>query len=142
MSRQGPARRIQGHSGPDRGRPEECRDEHALYPIISPIDGIVCFQERRRGADGGASFQTPTLFKIAKDLTKMQIDTNSTRPIWEDQDRAEVDFVVRCLSCQRFQRHGGAGENCADDRSDVVTYDVVVMVDNSDLKLKPGMTPT
>ena len=109
--------------------------------IVSPVDGIVVSRSVDVGQTVAASFQTPTLFTIAQDLTKMQIDTNIDEAdigkIKTDQD---VEFTVDAYPDNTF--HGIVDEIriAPITVSNVVTYDVVVKVDNSDLKLKPGMT--
>ena len=109
--------------------------------IISPIDGIVVSRNVDVGQTVAASFQTPTLFNIAKDLTKMQIDTNvDEADIGRIKTGQEVDFVVDAYPANVFKGMVGQVRIAPTTVQNVVTYDVVVMVDNSDLKLKPGMT--
>ena len=109
--------------------------------IISPIDGIVVSRNVDVGQTVAASFQTPTLFNIAKDLTKMQIDTNvDEADIGRIRTGQEVDFVVDAYPANVFKGTVGQVRIAPTTVQNVVTYDVVVMVDNSDLKLKPGMT--
>ena len=109
--------------------------------IISPIDGIVVSRNVDVGQTVAASFQTPTLFNIAKDLTKMQIDTNvDEADIGRIKTGQEVDFVVDAYPANVFKGTVGQVRIAPTTVQNVVTYDVVVMVDNSDLKLKPGMT--
>lgn len=109
--------------------------------IISPIDGIVVSRNVDVGQTVAASFQTPTLFNIARDLTKMQIDTNvDEADIGRIKTGQEVDFVVDAYPANVFKGTVGQVRIAPTTVQNVVTYDVVVMVDNSDLKLKPGMT--
>ena len=109
--------------------------------IVSPVDGIVVSRSVDVGQTVAASFQTPTLFTIAQDLTKMQIDTNIDEAdigkIKTDQD---VEFSVDAYPDNTF--HGIVDEIriAPITVSNVVTYDVVIKVDNNDLKLMPGMT--
>lgn len=109
--------------------------------IVSPVDGIVVSRNVDVGQTVAASFQTPTLFNIAKDLTKMQIDTNVDEAdigrIAKDQ---QVEFAVDAYPNTVFKGKVGQVRISPTTVSNVVTYDVVIMVDNSDLKLKPGMT--
>ncbi len=94
------------------------------------------------GQTVAASFQTPTLFLIATDLTKMQVDTNvSESDIGGIKDWRQGDLHRRRLSQAQLRRQ--PSHRCANRRrtvQNVVTYDVVVSVDNADLALKPGMT--
>ncbi len=110
--------------------------------IVSPVDGTVISRNVDVGQTVAASFQTPTLFNIAQDLKKMQIDTNvDEADIGKDQSRPTRHFYSRCLPQYAFQRNGFRWFAMRRSPSrNVVTYDVVVHVDNADLKLKPGMT--
>ncbi|NTU43633.1 MAG: efflux RND transporter periplasmic adaptor subunit [Nitrospirales bacterium] len=109
--------------------------------IISPVDGVVISRNVDVGQTVAASFQTPTLFTIAKDLTKMQIDTNVDEAdigkVKVDQD---VDFTVDAYPGETFKGAVSQVRNAPIVVQNVVTYDVIVKVDNTDLKLKPGMT--
>ncbi|MDA8432956.1 MAG: efflux RND transporter periplasmic adaptor subunit, partial [Nitrospiraceae bacterium] len=88
-----------------------------------------------------ASFQTPTLFTIAQDLTKMQIDTSVDEAdigkVKKDQD---VEFTVDAYPDLTFRGKVSQVRNAPISVQNVVTYDVVIEVGNPDLKLKPGMT--
>jgi HlyD family secretion protein len=109
--------------------------------IVSPVDGIVVSRSVDVGQTVAASFQTPTLFTIAQDLTKMQIDTNiDEADIGKIKTAQDVEFTVDAYPENTF--HGIVDEIriAPITVSNVVTYDVVIKVDNSDLKLKPGMT--
>ncbi len=109
--------------------------------IISPVDGTVISRNVDVGQTVAASFQTPTLFNIAQDLTKMQIDTNiDEADIGKIGVEQPVEFTVDAYPNITF--HGKVSEvrNAPITIQNVVTYDVVVKVDNPDLKLKPGMT--
>jgi HlyD family secretion protein len=109
--------------------------------IVSPVDGIVVSRSVDVGQTVAASFQTPTLFTIAQDLTKMQIDTNiDEADIGKIKTAQDVEFTVDAYPDNTF--HGIVDEIriAPITVQNVVTYDVVVKVDNRDLKLKPGMT--
>jgi len=109
--------------------------------IISPVDGTVISRNVDVGQTVAASFQTPTLFNIAQDLTKMQIDTNiDEADIGKIRVEQPVEFTVDAYPNITF--HGKVSEvrNAPITIQNVVTYDVVVKVDNPELKLKPGMT--
>ncbi|MBF0464316.1 MAG: efflux RND transporter periplasmic adaptor subunit [Nitrospirae bacterium] len=109
--------------------------------IYSPVDGIVISKSVDVGQTVAASFQTPTLFSIAGDLTKMQIDTNVVEAdIGKAAKGQPVEFTVDAYPEITFKGVVTQVRNAAVTVSNVVTYDVVVKVDNSELKLKPGMT--
>jgi len=109
--------------------------------IISPVDGIVVSRSVDVGQTVAASFQTPTLFSIAQDLTKMQIETSiDEADIGKIEAGQDVEFTVDAYPDNTF--HGTVDEVriAPVTVSNVVTYVVIVKVDNGDLKLKPGMT--
>jgi len=109
--------------------------------ILSPVDGIVVSRSVDVGQTVAASFQTPTLFNIAQDLTKMQIDSSvAEADIGKIIVGQPVEFTVDAYPDSPF--HGGVSEirNAPITVQNVVTYDVVIKVDNPELKLKPGMT--
>jgi HlyD family secretion protein len=109
--------------------------------IVSPVDGIVVSRNVDVGQTVAASFQTPTLFSIAQDLTKMQIDTNvAEADIGNVKVEQDVDFTVDAYSDITFKGKVWQVRNAPITVQNVVTYDVVIQVDNSELKLKPGMT--
>ena len=110
--------------------------------IYSPVNGTVVSRNVDVGQTVASSFQTPTLFTIAQDLTKMQIDTNVDEA---DIGRAK-DGGRRRISPWTRTRRGRfpVGSPRCETRpimtQNVVTYNVVIEVDNRDLFLKPGMT--
>ncbi|MBI5634829.1 MAG: efflux RND transporter periplasmic adaptor subunit [Nitrospirae bacterium] len=109
--------------------------------IISPVDGIVVSRNVDVGQTVAASFQTPTLFTIAQDLTKMQIDTNvDEADIGKVKTDMDVDFTVDAYPETTFRGKVFQVRNAPISVQNVVTYDVVVKVSNPELKLKPGMT--
>jgi HlyD family secretion protein len=109
--------------------------------IISPVDGIVVSRNVDVGQTVAASFQTPTLFSIAQDLTKMQIDTSvDEADIGKVQTGQEVDFTVDAYPDITFKGKVWQIRNAPITVQNVVTYDVVIQMNNPDLKLKPGMT--
>jgi HlyD family secretion protein len=109
--------------------------------IVSPIDGVVISRSVDVGQTVAASLSAPTLFTIAQDLTKMQVDTNVAEG---DVGRLEVGmktyFTVDSFPGQRFFGKIRQIRNAATTVQNVVTYDAVIDVDNTDLKLRPGMT--
>ena len=109
--------------------------------IISPVNGIVVSRNVDIGQTVAASFQTPTLFNIAQDLTKMQVDSSvAEADIGKIQVGQPVEFTVDAYPDSPFSGRVSEIRNAPITVQNVVTYDVVVKVDNSELKLKPGMT--
>ncbi|MCL5024077.1 MAG: efflux RND transporter periplasmic adaptor subunit [Nitrospirae bacterium] len=109
--------------------------------ILSPVDGTVVSRNVDVGQTVAASFQTPTLFTIAQDLTKMQIDTSvDEADIGKIQTGQDVDFTVDAYPDVTFKGRVSQIRIAPITVQNVVTYDVVVKVDNPELKLKPGMT--
>src|SRR5215469_11846852 len=113
----------------------------AYTSIISPIDGTVISRNVDVGQTVAASLHAPTLFTIAENLKKMQVDTNVAEA---DVGRLEpgmiATFTVDAYPSERFQGRIRQIRNAPQTVQNVVTYDAVIDVDNSDLKLKPGMT--
>jgi HlyD family secretion protein len=109
--------------------------------IISPVNGIVVSRNVDVGQTVAASFQTPTLFTIAQDLTKMQVDSSvAEADIGRIQIDQPVEFTVDAYPESPFNGRVSEIRNAPITVQNVVTYDVVVKVDNPELKLKPGMT--
>ncbi len=112
------------------------------YSIIrSPVDGVVISRAIDVGQTVAASFSTPTLFTIAQDLTKMQIEVSvDEADISRIQLHQNASFTVDSYPEQTFRGKVIQIRSAPIITQNVVTYVVVVSVDNSDLKLKPGMT--
>lgn len=109
--------------------------------IISPVDGIVVSKEVEVGQTVAASFQTPTLFNVAEDLTKMQIEASIVEAdIAKVKDGQKTEFSVDSFPDETFYGVVTQVRNEAVTVSNVVTYEVIIEIDNRDLKLKPGMT--
>ncbi|MCE9668719.1 efflux RND transporter periplasmic adaptor subunit [Myxococcus stipitatus] len=109
--------------------------------IVSPTDGIVISRSVDVGQTVAASLQAPTLFTIAEDLRKMQVNTSvAEADVGRLQDGMRATFTVDAWPGERF--HGTIRQirNAATTVQNVVTYDAIIDVDNPDLKLKPGMT--
>jgi len=122
---------------------QEARINLAYTDILSPVDGVVVSRNVDVGQTVAASFQTPTLFLIAQDLTKMQVDTNvSESDIGEVRVDEPATFSVDAFPGEVFHGTVVQVRNAPTTVQNVVTYDVVVGVDNPELKLKPGMTAT
>jgi len=109
--------------------------------ITSPVDGTVISRKVDKGQTVAASFQTPDLFEIAEDLTKMQIETSvSEADIGAIKQGQPVTFTVDAYSGQKFNGSVRQVRLSPTTTSNVVVYTVIIDVDNSDLKLMPGMT--
>ena len=109
--------------------------------IYSPVNGIVVSRNVDVGQTVAASFQTPTLFVIAQNLTQMQVDTNvSESDIGGVAEGKPANFRVDAYPKQFFEGTVTQVRNAPISIQNVVTYDVVITVDNRELKLKPGMT--
>jgi HlyD family secretion protein len=109
--------------------------------IRSPVNGTVISRNVDVGQTVAASLQAPTLFTIAKDLTQMQVDTNvSEADIGRIAVNQEATFTVDAYPEKIFRGRVSEIRNAPTTIQNVVTYDVVIEVNNKDLKLKPGMT--
>lgn len=120
---------------------EEARVNLGYTDISSPVDGVVVERNVNVGQTVAASFQTPVLFLIAQDLTKMQVNTNvSESDIGMVNDGQRAFFAVDAYPERKFWGVVTQVRNAPQIVQNVVTYNVVVSVDNTDLALKPGMT--
>ena len=109
--------------------------------IIAPVDGTVISREIDLGQPVAASFQAPELFTIAQDLTKMQIEVNvSEADIGKVKEGQDVTYTLDGYADSLFEGKVTQVRLASTTTSNVVTYSVIVNVDNDDLKLKPGMT--
>ena len=109
--------------------------------IVSPVDGTVVSRNVTIGQTVAASFQTPTLFLIATDLTKMQVDANvSESDIGGVRQGNKATFTVDAYPKRIFEGTVSQVRQSPQTVQNVVTYDVVVSVTNPDLALKPGLT--
>jgi len=109
--------------------------------IRSPIDGVVIKRTIDLGQTLAASFNTPNLFQIAQDLTKMQIDTSvSEADVGQLKDGLPARFVVDAYPDREFAATMRQFRLAPNVVQNVVTYNVVLDVDNVDELLKPGMT--
>jgi HlyD family secretion protein len=113
----------------------------AYTNIVSPTDGVVISRSVDVGQTVAASLQAPTLFVIAQDLAKMQVDTSvAEADVGRLRDGMPVTFAVDAYPTETFQGRVRQIRNAPQTVQNVVTYDAVVDVDNSALKLRPGMT--
>ena len=109
--------------------------------IISPVKGIVISKEVEVGQTVAASFQTPTLFMVAEDLTKMRIETSvSEADIGKVKEGQEVEYTLDGYPDSIFKGTVTQVRLSPTTESNVVTYTVVIEVDNQEGKLLPGMT--
>ncbi len=109
--------------------------------ILSPVDGTVISRSVDVGQTVAASFQTPTLFTIAQNLKEMQIETNvDEADIGKIKNSQAVEFTVDAYPDLTFKGVVSEIRNSPITVSNVVTYAVIVKVDNPEFKLKPGMT--
>ena len=124
-------------------RGQLARDEANLgYSVIrSPVSGVVVSRQVNIGQTVAASFQTPTLFQIAQDLTRMQIDSFVPEAdIGKIREEMPVRFTVDAFPGRRFDGKVRQVRLNPTSQQNVVTYDTVVLVDNADKLLMPGMT--
>lgn len=134
---------LEGSTQLDRGAVESARVNLGYTNIISPVNGTVVARNITIGQTVAATFQTPTLFLIATDLTKMQVDTNvSESDIGTVKEGDEARFTVEAFTDRAFQATVVQVRQAPQTIQNVVTYDVVVGVPNEQFLLKPGMTAT
>ena len=132
---------AEGSVAQTRGAFRQAETNLRYATIRSPVDGIVVSRNVDVGQTVAASFQTPTLFTIAQDLTKMEIDTSvDEADISRIGVGQPVTFTVDSYPEIRFTGKVVQIRNAPIITQNVVTYIVVIGVDNKELKLKPGMT--
>jgi HlyD family secretion protein len=120
---------------------EEARINLGYTDIVSPVDGVVVSRNVDVGQTVAASFQTPTLFEIAEDLTRMQVNTSvSESDIGGVHEGQPARFGVDAYPGRTFEGAVTQVRNAPTVVQNVVTYDVVIAVANPSLELKPGMT--
>lgn len=109
--------------------------------ITSPIDGTVISKSVEEGQTVAASFNTPELFTIAKDLTNMQVVANvDEADIGNVKEGDRVTFTVDAYPDDTFEGTVKQVRLEATTTNNVVTYEVVISAPNAVLKLKPGLT--
>ncbi len=109
--------------------------------ITSPIDGVVLSKSVEEGQTVAASFNTPELFKIAQDLTNMQVVADvDEADIGDVHEGERVTFTVDAYPDDVFQGSVTQVRQEATTTNNVVTYEVVISAPNAQLKLKPGLT--
>lgn len=114
------------------------------YAIIrSPIDGVVISRNINVGQTVAASFQAPTLFEIANDLTKMEVECLvDEADVGKVKEGQKVKFTVESYQNETFNGVVRQVRYSAQTVQNVVSYSAIIDVDNSSLKLLPGMTAT
>ena len=131
------------HASLDLTKAQHQKDQtNQSYAIIkSPVSGVVVDRQIDLGQTVAASLQAPVLFKIAQDLRQMQIDSSfAEADIGRIKVGQKVDFTVDAFPNRAFQGVVKQVRLNATTVSNVVTYDVVVTVENPDEILVPGMT--
>jgi HlyD family secretion protein len=132
---------AQGSLGQAAATLHQARVNLGYTKILSPIDGVVVSRNVDVGQTVAASLQAPTLFTIAEDPRKMQVDTNvAEADVGKLTSGMKAVFRVDAFPGETF--HGAVRQirSAAQVVQNVVTYDAVIDVDNGGLKLKPGMT--
>ncbi len=113
----------------------------AYTDIVSPTSGVVISRNVDVGQTVAASLQAPTLFVIAEDLAKMQVDTSvAEADVGRLRAGMPASFTVDAYQSEVFQGTVRQIRNAPQTVQNVVTYDAVIDVGNPELKLKPGMT--
>lgn len=111
--------------------------------ITSPVDGVVLYREVEEGQTVASSYSTPTLFTIAEDLSQMEVIADvDEADIGEVKEGQDVTFTVDAYPGDSFNGVVSQVRLQPTTESNVVTYEVVISVNNDDLKLMPGMTAT
>ena len=111
--------------------------------IYAPIDGVVITKDVEEGQTVAAAMSTPTLFTIARDITKMQVEAAvDEADIGDVKDGQRVSFTVDAYPQQEFTGKVRQVRLGATTTSNVVTYTVIIDADNPEQKLKPGLTAT
>ncbi|MBR6162568.1 efflux RND transporter periplasmic adaptor subunit [bacterium] len=109
--------------------------------IISPVKGTIISKSVEVGQTVASSYQTPTLFTVAEDLTKMQIETSvSEADIGKVKEGQEVEYTLDGYPDETFMGTVTQVRCSPKTESNVVTYTVIIGVDNADGKMMPGMT--
>src|SRR5262249_7764817 len=112
----------------------------AYTNIVSPTNGVVISRSVDVGQTVAASLQAPTLFMIAEDLAKMQVDTSvAEADVGKLKAEMTTTFTVDAYPSERFTGTVRQIRNAPQTVQNVVTYDAVIDVDNAELQLKPGM---
>ncbi len=132
---------LEGTVGQTRAALQSAEVNLAYTNIVSPTSGTVISRSVDVGQTVAASLQAPTIFVIAEDLAKMQVDTSvAEADVGRLKAGMAASFTVDAYPGEIFRGKVRQIRNAAQTVQNVVTYDAVIDVDNPDLKLKPGMT--
>ncbi len=125
----------------DEGLVEGAKINLAYTDIVAPVDGVVVSRAVTQGQTVASGFQTPTLFLIATDLAKMQVDTNASESdVGGVKEGNPASFSVDAFPKRIFSGKVVQLRNSPQTVQNVVTFDAVISVPNNDLALLPGMT--
>lgn len=120
---------------------QQAQTDLSYATISSPIDGVVLSREVEEGQTVAASFETPTLFTIAQDLTNMRVIADvDEADIGDVKEGERVSFTVDAYPDDTFSGTVTQVRQEGNTEDNVVTYEVVISAQNKDLKLKPGLT--
>jgi len=143
QSEQAAVRAVQAQVSAAAAAYKEALTNLEYTAITSPVDGVVISRNVDVGQTVAATFQTPTLFTIAQDLTKMQVETAVDEgEVGKVREGQEATFTVDAYPGTTFQGKVTSVRLAPQTVQNVVTYTVVVSADNPDFLLKPGMTAT
>jgi len=132
---------AEGNVQQARAALNQARVNLAYTNIVSPTDGVVISRNVDVGQTVAASLSAPTIFVIAEDLRKMQVNTSvAEADVGKLEAGMEATFVVDAYPGERFAGKVRQIRNAAQTVQNVVTYDAVIDVGNAELKLRPGMT--
>ena len=111
--------------------------------IVSPINGVVLKREIEPGQTVAASFEAPVLFKLAEDLSKMELQVDvDEADVGQVRDGQKAQFTVDAYPGRKFPASIGRVNYGSQTKDNVVSYKTLLTVDNTDLSLRPGMTAT
>lgn len=120
---------------------ENAKVDLARCTIYSPVDGIVLSKQTEEGKTVAASLNSPTLFVIANDLSKMRIVAAvAEADVGQLDVGQDVTFTADAFPNRTFRGRVSQIRNYAKNQQNVITYETLIDVDNTDLKLRPGMT--
>ena len=140
---QAQVRASEGQVAQARAALNRAQTNLAYTTITSPINGTVISRTVDVGQSVAATLSAPTLFTIAEDLRKMQVDTSvAEADVGKLKPGMPASFFVDAYPNKKFQGSVRQIRNAATTQQNVVTYDAVIDVENPDLELKPGMTAT
>jgi HlyD family secretion protein len=132
---------IEGSVAQTRAALQSAEVNLAYTNIVSPTNGTVISRNVDVGQTVAASLSAPTIFVIAEDLAKMQVDTNvAEADVGRLKAGMTASFTVDAFPGEIFRGKIRQVRNAPQTVQNVVTYDAVIDVDNPELKLKPGMT--